>query len=168
MTFRSVVVALFISAFGLSTAGTLALAQAATQPGQTVRSAPGVSPKRVSRPSVSVINLSKSTIATIDEHHDRNLNRLWITSMLTVAAASGMDAATSWGKLEGNDFLASPNGRFGQRGASIKAALAGAVIVPQIIFRKHKELRTKFTIANFLQTGIFTGIALHNRGVSSR
>ena len=87
--------------------------------------------------------------------------------MFAMAGASGLDAATSWGKLEGNGFLASSNGNFGARGLSIKAAMAAAVILPQVLLRKHKELRVKFALANLVETGIFTGVSIHNLVVSA-
>ena len=101
------------------------------------------------------------------KRHDQNMNRLWISSMIAVAAASGMDAASSWGKLEGNGLLASPNGTFGMRGTAIKGAIVAAVIVPQILLRHHKKLRTQFATENLAEAGFFTGLAVHNFGVTS-
>ena len=101
-----------------------------------------------------------------DGRHDRNLNHLWIASMVVMAAASGADAATSWGKLEGNGLLASPDGRFGAKGISIKVGIAAGVIIPQILFRRHKDLRMAFSLGNFAQAALFSGIAIHNVGIA--
>ena len=76
-----------------------------------------------------------------------------------------MDAATSWGRHEGNGLLAQSDGSFGPRGVGIKVGVAAASLVPQIVFRKHKELRIPFTVGNFAEAGIFAGTAIHNLNV---
>ena len=70
-----------------------------------------------------------------------------------MAAGTGADAATSWHKSESNGLLASSDGTFGAKGLGIKAGLAGGLLLPQILFRKHKDLRTAFTVGNFAQAG---------------
>lgn len=79
-----------------------------------------------------------------------------------MGAGTTMDAASSWGKQEGNGLLAQGNGSFGLRGTGIKAGVAVATLVPQIMFRKHPELRKAFIIGNFAEAGVFTGTAIHN------
>ncbi|MDQ2774713.1 MAG: hypothetical protein M3Y57_07290 [Acidobacteriota bacterium] len=106
------------------------------------------------------------SIAHVETPHDRTMQRLWIGSMLAMAGATAFDAASSWGKSEGNGFLASPDGTFGARGLSIKAAIAAAVIVPQLLLRRHKELNMKFLTGNFVQAGIFTAVSVHNLGIN--
>lgn len=108
----------------------------------------------------------KISIANVEDSHERRLKFLWIASIFAMAAGTGADAATSWHKRESNGFLASSDGTFGAKGLGIKAALAGGLILPQIIFRRHKDLRTAFTIGNFAQAGIFGGVAVHNLGAS--
>jgi hypothetical protein len=78
-----------------------------------------------------------------------------------------MDAASSWGKLEGNSLLASPDGTFGAKGMSIKVGIAAGVVLPQILLRKHKNLKSKFAIANFAEAGLFGGVAIHNMGIAA-
>jgi hypothetical protein len=109
----------------------------------------------------------KTTIATEETPHDRFMNRLWIASIFAAVGGTGLDAATSWGKLEGNSLLASSNGTFGAKGLGIKAGLAAAVIIPQICLRKHKELKGVFALGNFGEAGIFAGTAVHNLQVRS-
>ena len=82
-------------------------------------------------------------------------------------AATGMDAATSVGKYEGNAALASSNGTFGARGISIKAGIAGGTILAEVLLRKHKDLRTTFVIGNFTQAALFSAVAVHNMGIAS-
>ncbi len=109
----------------------------------------------------------RNDIAQVDEGRERRSNHLWIASILAMAAASGMDAGTSWGKLEGNSLLASHDGRFGAKGVSIKVGIAAGVIIPQILLRKHKNARMAFSLGNFAQAALFTGVAVHNLGIAA-
>ncbi|HEY7387951.1 MAG TPA: hypothetical protein VH640_05550 [Bryobacteraceae bacterium] len=152
----------------LGAAGPIA-AQEAKTPGQLA----GVSQDAAQdpRPAVTfdsaVGSVVRTDLASVDDRHSRTLNRLWIASMVAMAAASAMDAGTSWGKLESNSLLASPDGRFGVRGAGIKVGIAAGVIIPQILLRRHKDLRMAFSVGNFAQTAVFGGIAIHNLGIAA-
>jgi hypothetical protein len=141
----------------------LAAASALLLPSQTVPQ-PLAS---AGNPNLSPVRPTTSVIARVENPRDPTTKRLWIASMIAAAAASGFDAGSSWGKQEGNGLLASSNGTFGARGLCIKAGILSGVIVPQVVFRKHRELRTRFLIGNFAEAGIFTGIAVHNLGVTS-
>lgn len=110
-------------------------------------------------PRISIANVEQ-------DRHERRLKYLWIASIFAMAAGTGADAATSWHKRESNGLLASSDGTFGAKGVAIKAGLAGGLLVPQILFRKHTDLRNAFTITNFAQAGIFTGVAIHNAGIA--
>ena len=107
------------------------------------------------------------SIANVEDRHEQRLKYLWIASIFAMAAGTGADAATSWHKRESNGLLASSDGNFGAKGLGIKAGLAGGLLLPQILFRKHTDLRTAFTIGNFAQAGIFTGMAVHNLGIAA-
>jgi hypothetical protein len=133
----------------------------APQPGQLASADVSPLPESAA-PSSSSAVAPATTIAKTEDRHERMMNRLWITSLVAVAAATSVDAGTSWGKLEGNSFLASSNGTFGAKGLGIKMGVAGAVIVPQICFRKHKELRSFLIIGNFGEASIFSAAAAHN------
>ncbi|MBV8068811.1 MAG: hypothetical protein JO270_02825 [Acidobacteriaceae bacterium] len=98
---------------------------------------------------------------------DRVGRRIWIGSMVAMLAATSFDAGTSWGKRESNGLLASSNGNFAYTGIEIKAAVAAAVSISQILLRRHKDLRTAFTIGNFAESGIFTAAGIHNLGISA-
>ena len=153
----------FVLGLILGSAGPIA-AQSVNSPGQLASAsqpAPAVAPASFSR------NFIRTDLAGTDDKHSKTLNHLWIASMLAMAAASGMDAGTSWGKLEGNSLLASPDGRFGAKGVSIKVGIAAGVIIPQILLRRHRELRMPFSLGNFAQAAIFGGIAIHNLGVAA-
>jgi len=143
-------------------------AETPVQPGQLAASAPAIAAQSFSVESGAYATHTqvKTNIAMVDDQrHDRFMHRLWIASMMAAAAGTSLDAATSWGKYEGNGFLASSDGRFGAKGVSIKAGLAMAVFMPQIALRRHKELRVPFTIGNFAQAALFGGVAAHNLGV---
>ena len=138
-------------------------AQPPLQPGQVNTSPEITAPK----PAAASPIVQKTTIANVDDPHDKFMERLWIASMVTDLGATSFDAATSWGKREGNSLLASSNGTFGGKGLAIKAGFAAAVLIPQICLRKHKELRGIFAMGNFGQAGIFTGTAIHNLQIRS-
>lgn len=109
-----------------------------------------------------------TTVASVEETpHDKFVNRLWIASIFAAVGATSLDAATSWGKREGNSLLASSDGTFGAKGLSIKAGLAAAVVILQICLRKHKDLKGAFTMGNFAEAGIYAGTSVHNLQVSS-
>ncbi len=127
-----------------------------------------ISPASASLPiESSAFVAPRISIANVEEdRHERRLKYLWIASIVAMAGGTGADAATSWHKTESNGLLASSDGTFGAKGLAIKAGLAGGLLVPQILFRKHTDLRTAFTIGNFAQAGIFTGVAIHNAGIA--
>lgn len=69
---------------------------------------------------------------TAEDRRERTMNRIWVASLFAMAAASAMDAATSWGKPEGNSLLASTDGTFGAKGMSIKVGVAAGTVLPQV------------------------------------
>jgi hypothetical protein len=140
--------------------GTLVSAQTLVQPGQVSNSSQSWSPAAmVSSPRLAS---GQGGIASPEGSHDQNMRRIWIGSLLAAASASAFDAGTSWGEREGNGFLTSNNGTFGAWGLSFKVAVAAAVIVPQVVLRRHKELRMRFAIGNFVEAGLFTAVSAHN------
>jgi hypothetical protein len=118
-------------------------------------------------PSVNVFSPARINVPSSQNRHDLNMNRLWISSVVAVAAASGLDAASSWGKLEDNGLLASSDGTFGMRGVVIKGALTAAGIVTQVLLRRNKHLLKRFAIVNLAEAGLFTGAAGYNFGITS-
>lgn len=144
--------------------GTLASAQVKLRPGQ-IAIASEVSVPGIAATGGSPVISRDIKVDKAEERHDRIVKRVWIASMLAMAGASGLDAGTSWGKQEANGLLASSDGTFGARGLSIKAGTAAAIILPQILFRKHKDFRAKFAMGNFAGAAVFTGVAIHNVGI---
>jgi len=145
--------------------GTL-FAQSVTKPGQLAAESAAVFSPEVS-PAEGSFPTYKNHIPQFEDRHDRIVNRIWVASMLSIVAATGFDAGTSWGKREGNSLLASSNGTFGSKGLSIKAGVAAGVIVPEILFRHHKDLKSKFAIGNLAEAAVFSGVAIHNMGISA-
>ena len=145
--------------------GTL-FAQGVTNPGQIA-----VAPEAVLAPRITAgISSSvypKPSITSIEERHDRKVNRIWVASMLSMVAATSLDAGSSWGKREGNALLASSDGTFGAKGLSIKAGVAAGLIVPEILLRHHKDLKAKFAVGNFAEAALFGGVAIHNMGIAA-
>lgn len=106
------------------------------------------------------------TIAHVEDAPRRHTSRLWVASCIALLAATSADMASSWGRNEANPMLRSGDGRFGARGASIKLAMAGAMIAPQFfVMRRAPGSQRLFTIANFAQAGLYTGVAVRNYGV---
>jgi ribose/xylose/arabinose/galactoside ABC-type transport system permease subunit len=140
------------------------LAQDVTKPGRI-----GVEQAIVLTPGIESASLSQVTVTNTvpieQDRHERRMNRIWIASLVAMAAASGMDAASSWRKQEGNSLLASPDGTFGAKGMSIKVGIAAGVVLPQVLLRKHKNLKSRFAIGNFAEAAVFSGIAIHNMGI---
>src|SRR5690348_2401299 len=103
------------------------------------------------------------TIAHVEDAPRRHTSRLWVASCMALIAATSADMASSWGRNEANPMLRSGDGRFGARGASIKLAMAGAMIAPQFfVMRRAPGSQRLFTIANFAQAGLYTGVAIRN------
>jgi hypothetical protein len=132
------------------------------QPGQLATTRTSLMPDAVTlAPHVSVASVGNGA----DDLHERTMNRFWAASVAAAVTATTLDAATSWGKLESNSILASKSGTFGAKGTEIKAALAAALVIPQICLRKHKELRNAFILGNLGEAGLFSAAAVHNLSI---
>lgn len=119
-------------------------------------------------PAVSSSALySRDRVSMLEQKHDGRINRIWVSSMFAMTAATGMDAGSSWGKREGNSLLASSDGTFGAKGLSIKAGVAAGIILPELLLHHHKDLKSKFAIGNFVEAALFSRVAIHNMGISA-
>jgi hypothetical protein len=106
------------------------------------------------------------TIAHVEDAPRRHTSRLWVASCIALIAGSSLDMSSSWGRSEANPLLRAGDGRFGAKGVSIKLAMAGAMIGPQyFVMKRAPGLQRVFTVANFLQAGLYTGVAVRNYGV---
>lgn len=156
---NTIAVALFTASSGT------VFAQGVTQPGQIAAASQAILSPRLAPAFSSSAVYPRSRMFMLEQKHDRKVNRIWISSMLAMAAATGMDTGSSWGKREGNSLLASSDGTFGAKGLSIKAGVAAGVILPQLLLRHHKDLKSKFAIGNFAEAALFGGVAIHNMGI---
>lgn len=77
----------------------------------------------------------------------------WWVSIAALAAASVLDAHSSWNRPELNPMLQGPDGRFGHRGVAIKASIVGASSAFQWVLLK-KEPKLAGTLA-----GVNSGLA---------
>ncbi|MBV8865229.1 MAG: hypothetical protein JO210_07490 [Acidobacteriaceae bacterium] len=142
-------------------------AQSIANPGQ-IATAPNAVLLPSLAPGVSSSAVDPETsILTIEERHDRKVNRIWVASMLAMGAATALDSGSSWGKREGNPLLASSDGTFGAKGLSIKTGVAVSLIASEILLRHHKDLKSKFAIGNFVEAAIFGGVAIHNISITA-
>jgi hypothetical protein len=138
-------------------------AQKAPVPGQIASAPKAALPSSSSVEANAPAAAARPIIAQVrDEKHDRHMNALWTASIAAMLAGTSADAVSSWHKREGNSLLASSNGMFGARGVGIKAGIAAGVLLPQIVLRKHKDLRIAFVVGNLAEAGVFTGAAIHN------
>jgi hypothetical protein len=101
------------------------------------------------------------------EQPRRNTSKLWMISVAGLVGASAFDAASSWGKYESNPLLRSRSGQFGAKGLGLKTASIGAVILPQVLFHKRYGLEKTFSVLNFSLAGMYSGLAIHNLGISA-
>jgi hypothetical protein len=122
-------------------------------------------PALAARPAIAEVQGPQNPRSSAE--HDKHIKILWTASIVAMLAGTSLDAASSWHKMEGNTLLASSNGLFGARGVGIKAGIAAGVLLPQIVLRKHKDLRIAFAIGNLAEAGMFTGAAIHNFRMSA-
>lgn len=66
--------------------------------------------------------------------HGQALDKwVWRSSAMTLIAGESADAATSWQRQEGNQFWASPNGKFAYQGLGKSIAIDGAIIAVEYV-----------------------------------
>lgn len=91
---------------------------------------------------------------------DRAMYRWSVGALI---GANIADAASSWGKREGNPALRNGDGRFGWNGVAIKAGITGSVLLTQrYILRKHPSQYKGNAWINYSFSGLLTGVAIRN------
>jgi hypothetical protein len=92
--------------------------------------------------------------------------RLWVTSALSLAAASVLDTTSSLGRYEANPLLRNTQGRFsaGRAVAWKSGAIGGTLLAQFLAARKkpHDNLYRPLTIMNFGATGLVSATAVRN------
>ncbi len=91
--------------------------------------------------------------------------KLWKTSLVTLAGANLLDTASSWGKCEANPFLAGSGGRFDSKALMLKGATMGGILVlEQLTGKRHPRFYRAFAGANFAFSVGLTTVAVRNFG----
>lgn len=94
--------------------------------------------------------------------------RMWKASLLSLAGATALDAASSWGKCEGNSLIAGGGGRFDSRSLSLKsAAIGGLMAFEHFSGKKHPQLYRLFSATNFAVSGGLSAYAVRNFGIAA-
>ncbi len=89
--------------------------------------------------------------------------RWWKTSIAALAAATTVDAHSSWGRLEANPVLRGSDGRFRAKGIAIKGLILGGVAGAQYFLLKNNSKAEKYgAITNFALSGVLAGVAVSN------
>lgn len=116
-------------------------------------------------------SMAESSSTVIDHaivQPDARGNLMWKMSVAALATANTLDAASSWGKCEQNSVLAGEDGRFGAKGAFLKAGLAGGLVAAEwLITRKTNRYRKAFSILNFGSAVGIGAMAVRNYGIQS-
>jgi hypothetical protein len=150
----------------LSLSESALMAQSAPQPGQLMAAAMPLASFSDAE-ALAPVPAQGRSIAAVPESPSTLLRHVWFTSVGALVAATGFDAATSWGHREANGLLASGSGNFGAKGISLKLVGLGAVLVPQVMLRHHSTWLKIFSASNAAEAGVYTGAAVHNIHVTS-
>lgn len=89
--------------------------------------------------------------------------KLWKIGAAVLAAATTVDAFSSWGHAEANPLLRGGNGRFGMQAVALKGAILGGTLGAQyFLLRKSPKAEKYGTITNFALSGVFATAAVTN------
>jgi len=92
--------------------------------------------------------------------------RSWRRSLAAVAVSQTLDITSSYRMRELNPLLASSDGRFGAKAATIKAGTAAAVVALEyLIVKKYPKTARVFSKLNWSSAALTTGIAIHNYAI---
>jgi hypothetical protein len=97
------------------------------------------------------------------ELHKSDFKRAWTRSVVGVIASQTLDVVSSYGMLERNPLLASADGGFGPKAASIKFGYtAAAVGVEYLIVKKYPSAARILSKLNWSSAVLTSGLAVHN------
>ena len=88
--------------------------------------------------------------------------KLWIASIVALAAANAADAHSSWSRYEGNRALMGPRQKFGARGAAIKGGVNAAWVVGQVLWLRKNPAHRALGVVNLAAASVFAALAWHN------
>jgi hypothetical protein len=94
---------------------------------------------------------------------DAHNYRAWKFSLAPVIAGQALDVASSYGMRELNPMMASQDGRFGMKGASIKIGVSAAMLGAEyLIIRRNPSSSRLLTKLNWAAGFVTIGFATHN------
>jgi len=94
---------------------------------------------------------------------------LFRASVVAITAATTADVGSSWGGAEMTPYLRSPDGRFGARGATLKAGiLAGTLLTEYWLVKKRPNSAGAITVFNAASAAVSTRIAIRNVRIQRR
>jgi hypothetical protein len=108
---------------------------------------------------------TQTTFAQNRDYGERGHKRSfwWKLSTVALAAATMVDASSSWGHVEVNPVLRGSNGQFGYQGIAMKALITSGVIGAQyIMLRNHPKAEKYGTLTNFALGGVLGAAAVYN------
>lgn len=87
-------------------------------------------------------------------------------SLVSLAAANGADAISSWRQQEANPLVAGGATQFGGSSLMIKSGfVVTSLVIQQIVLRHRPDLYKKLAWLNFGTAGVLGGVAYHNMGI---
>jgi hypothetical protein len=96
-------------------------------------------------------------------NNEAKWRKQWAFSLAPLLVSESLDAASSYGMRELNPVLASSDGSFGMKSASLKFGAVGALAgVEYALVKKYPRSARFFTIVNWTTAGATTGLAVHN------
>jgi hypothetical protein len=113
-------------------------------------------------PAMTTVD-SAATLQTEELPAKPKASKVWIASMFAFGGGTTLDGVSSWHQREANPILSSANGTFAMRGVIIKTALAGVVLVPQLIHKPENATARKVaTAVNFADAAVYTAMGVRN------
>jgi hypothetical protein len=117
-------------------------------------------------PSAALFPAGHASVREQFPNHDAKWHKRWAVSLAPLFVSESLDAASSYGMRELNPLLASPDGGFGMKAASVKFGVIGALAgVEYVLVKKYPRSARFFAIANWTTAGATTGLAVHNFGL---
>ncbi|MEP7354465.1 MAG: hypothetical protein ABI824_14660 [Acidobacteriota bacterium] len=89
--------------------------------------------------------------------------RAWKRSVVGVVGSQSLDVISSYGMIERNPLLASTNGGFGAKAASIKFGTTAAVVgIEYFLVKKYPSAARLISKLNWSSSVLTSGLAVHN------
>jgi hypothetical protein len=113
--------------------------------------------------AVRAADLPDAAFPSAHQSVEQSALRAWKISLAPLIASQALDAASSYGMRELNPLLASSNGGFEMKAASIKLGVTAALVgVEYLIVRKYPRSTRVISKLNWTTGIVTTGFAVHN------